>query len=74
MALKRYIGPLESVRLQVAGHEIGIVKQGDSIVVPDELAELTEWQADYWADGAPVTPAKVTAKSAKADDGGKGEV
>ena len=73
MALKRYIGPLESVRLQVAGHEIGIVKQGDSIVVPDELAELTEWQADLWADGAPVAAAK-SAKSAKADDGGKGEV
>lgn len=70
MALKRYIGPYESVRLMVAGHEIGIVEKGGSIVVPDELAELTEWQSDCWADGAAV----VTAKSAKADSGGKGEV
>jgi len=70
MALKRYIGPLESVRLCVAGYEIGTVEQGGSIFVPDELAKLTEWQADHWADGAPV----VTAKSTKADSGGKGEV
>ena len=61
MALFMYDGPYTEVDLKVAGNEIGSVKKGESIVVPDELAALVEWQ-DYWkradeskSDRKPVT-------------------
>jgi hypothetical protein len=54
MALKRYVGPDSEVSVVVAGREMGIVKNGEAIVVPDELAELVVWQDQLWEDGAPV--------------------
>ncbi|HYS43634.1 MAG TPA: hypothetical protein VEM32_06600 [Geobacteraceae bacterium] len=57
MALKRYNGPEASVILSVAGHEIGTCAQGESIVIPDELADMVEWPG-YWEDfSAPETKA-----------------
>ena len=47
MALFTYDGPYPEVDLKVAGNEIGSVKKGESIVVPDDLAKQVEWQ-DYW--------------------------
>ena len=62
MALFTYDGPYQEVDLKVAGNEVGSVKKGESIVVPDDLAALVEWQ-DYWTradetkpDRKPVTP------------------
>jgi hypothetical protein len=72
MALKRYIGPYESVRLMVAGEEIGIVNKGDSVVIPDEIADSVEWSDELWADG-PLVPVK-TARASKIDDGKEGNV
>jgi hypothetical protein len=43
----------------VAGHEIGIVDKGDSVVIPDEIAGLVEWSDELWADG-PLVPVKNT--------------
>jgi len=48
MALKKYVGPFDAVTVRVAGNELGTVENGASIVVPDELAGLTEWPADHW--------------------------
>lgn len=47
MALFTYDGDYAAVDLRVAGHDLGTVEKGGSIVVPDELASLTEWP-DYW--------------------------
>lgn len=61
MALFTYDGPYAEVGVRVAGHDIGTVEKGGSIVVPDELASQVDWP-DYWkrADQA---KAKVPAES-----------
>lgn len=56
MALKRYLGPHDEVTVKVAGHDLGYVKKGESIFVPEELVGLTVWQEKNWDDGAPVVP------------------
>jgi hypothetical protein len=52
MALKKYVGPQEAVKLTVAGVEFGVVEKGGSVAVPDELANSVGWSADLWEDGA----------------------
>lgn len=51
MALMRYVGPYPEVSVRVAGHDIGNVENGGSIVVPDELASQVEW-SEHWEDGS----------------------
>ena len=48
MALLKYLGPYEEVRVSVAGQEVGIVAKGQKLSVPDELAGQSEWQPDSW--------------------------
>ena len=50
MALKRYIGPHDSVTVSVAGNDFGMVEHGSSLAVPDELAESVAWPEDHWED------------------------
>jgi hypothetical protein len=50
--LKTYIGPYhEGVELTVMGESFGVVKPGDSIVIPDEIAEQVDWPSDIWRSG-----------------------
>ena len=60
--LKQYIGPHDEVKVVIAGNEIGIVKQGESISVPDELAESVGWAETLWQDFKPA-PAVRNSKS-----------
>jgi hypothetical protein len=48
MALLKYLGPFDEVRVSVAGQEVGIVAKGDKLSVPDELAGQSEWQPESW--------------------------
>jgi hypothetical protein len=66
MALKRYIGPEDEVRLVVAGNEIGVVSQGGSIVVPDDVAESVGWAEEFWEDGSKAQEKKMTRAEEKA--------
>ena len=50
--LKRYVGPDDEVKVVVAGTEIGNVKRGEAIAVPDDIAGLTVWPDTLWQDGA----------------------
>jgi hypothetical protein len=59
--LKRYVGPLDEVFVSIAGNEFGIVKNGESLVVPNELAESVGW-SEHWED---VKDSKKALKSAK---------
>lgn len=67
MALMRYIGPHPEVRVVVAGNEIGVVENGGSIVVPDELAGLTAWSEDHWEDVSKDAAEKKKAREAAKD-------
>lgn len=50
--LKTYIGQFkEGVEVFVLGVPFGVVKPGESIVVPDDLAEKATWGEDIWKDG-----------------------
>ena len=57
MALWRYVGPHPEVSVRVAGNDLGIVEQGGSIAVDDELAKQVEWGED-WEDASKDTPDK----------------
>lgn len=48
MALMKYLGPFDEVRVSVAGQEVGVVAKGDFISVPDELEGQSEWQEEHW--------------------------
>lgn len=48
MALLKYLGPFDEVRVSVAGQEVGTVAKGMKISVPDELAGQSEWQEESW--------------------------
>lgn len=48
MALLKYLGPFDEVRVSVAGQEIGIVAKGQQISVPDEFEGQSEWQTENW--------------------------
>lgn len=56
--LKTYIGDLSPVSVVVGGQDFGAVETGDSIVVPDDLANSVAWPEANWADG----PAKKDTK------------
>ena len=64
--LKRYVGPYDEVQVYVAGNELGVVKKGEAIAVPDDVATLAEWPADHWQDGEPARPA--TSKTVRGAD------
>lgn len=51
--LKRYIGRTSPARIVIAGREFGVVETGDSIPVPDDLANSVAWPESNWEDGAP---------------------
>jgi hypothetical protein len=60
--IKTYRGPfVEGVDVVVAGESFGLVKPGESIAVPDELAEQVAWPESNWSDG----PAKKREESVK---------
>lgn len=47
--LKRYIGN-DEVTVTLAGQDFGTVSNGDSIPVPDELANSLAWPEGLWED------------------------
>lgn len=47
--LKRYIGN-DEVTVTLAGQDFGTVNTGDSIPVPDELANSLSWPESLWED------------------------
>jgi len=51
--LKRYVGRVSPARIVIGGRDFGTVETGDSIVVPDDLANSVAWPEGNWADGAP---------------------
>jgi hypothetical protein len=52
--LKRYIGSADEVTVSIMGQDYGIVKKGDSIPVPDDIANAVSWAEENWEDGTPV--------------------
>jgi hypothetical protein len=58
--LKRYIGHQSPVSIVLNGEDFGYVETGDSIAVPDELANSLSWPEDNWADGAAKSSTKGT--------------
>jgi hypothetical protein len=54
--LKRYIGPEPEIMVSIHGQDYGLVRQGESIPVPDEIAEITSWAETNWEDGTPSNP------------------
>lgn len=63
--LKLYIGHQSPVSVILGGEDFGYVETGDSIVVPDDLANSLSWPEENWADGAAKssTPDKSDEKS-----------
>jgi hypothetical protein len=61
--LKRYIGHQSPVSVILGGEDFGYVETGDSIAVPDDLANSLSWPEENWADGA----AKAQSKASTAD-------
>lgn len=59
--LKRYVGPYPEVSVSVAGNDFGTVKNGEALVIPDELAESVGW-SEHWED---VKATKKNLKDAK---------
>lgn len=54
--LKTYVGHYtEGVEVVINGQSYGVVKPGESIVVPDDIAAAAVWP-DVWEDAKP--PAK----------------
>lgn len=62
MALMRYIGPYDEVRVSVAGIEFGPVEKDGSIAVPDELAQQVVWN-EHWEDASKDAAAKKSSKA-----------
>jgi hypothetical protein len=56
--LKQYIGHQSPVSVILGGEDFGYVETGDSIVVPDDLANSLSWSEENWADGASKPKAK----------------
>lgn len=58
---KRFIGPAnpgpggedEGHDVLVAGHQLGTVRTGEVLEVPDELAETVAWPESLWEDVKP---------------------
>ena len=51
MALKKYVGQhYEGIELVVHGESFGYLKPGESVVVPDELADTVAWPDELWED------------------------
>lgn len=48
--LKRYIGPIDEVSVIIAGQDFGLVKTGQAIPVPDEIANSVSWGDANWED------------------------
>jgi hypothetical protein len=73
--LKRYIGHQSPVSVVLGGEDFGYVETGDSIAVPDDLANTLSWPEDNWADGAAKAKAKpsTAAKSDNKNDEKSGE-
>lgn len=65
--LKRYIGHQSPVSVVVGGEDFGYVETGDSIVVPDDLANSVSWPEENWAAGA-AKPRGKTSTSNKSDN------
>jgi hypothetical protein len=65
--LKRYIGHQSPVSVVLGGEDFGYVETGDSIAVPDDLANSLSWPEENWEAGAakpkPRTAGKTTNKS-----------
>jgi hypothetical protein len=50
--LKTYKGPFsEGVELVISGRSFGVVKPGESVVIPDELAAKVVFPESIWEDG-----------------------
>jgi hypothetical protein len=56
--LKQYIGHQSPVSVVLGGEDFGYVETGDSIVVPDDLANSLSWSEENWAAGASKSKAK----------------
>jgi hypothetical protein len=57
--LKTYTGHFhEGVEVVVMGESYGHVKPGESIVIPDEIAEQVAWPEDIWINGPPPKESK----------------
>jgi hypothetical protein len=50
--LKRYIGDVSPATIYVGGQDFGTVETGDSIAIPDDLAESVAWAEENWEDVA----------------------
>lgn len=48
--LKRYIGSVAEVSVVIQGTDYGLIKTGESLSVPDEVAENAAWPEDNWED------------------------
>jgi hypothetical protein len=48
--LKRYIGPIDEVTVTIAGQDYGMVKSGDAIPIPDDVADSVSWPESNWED------------------------
>lgn len=60
--LKRYIGPIDEVSVTIAGQDYGVVKSGDAIPIPDDVADSVSWPESNWED------VKSKSRSKKDDD------
>lgn len=56
MALKRYIGLADAVEVRIEGDDYGVVRQGETLAVEDDVAARQMWPADAREDAAPATP------------------
>jgi hypothetical protein len=58
--LKRYIGHQSPVSIVLNGEDFGYVETGDSVAVPDDLANSLSWPEANWEDGAAKSSTKGT--------------
>lgn len=47
MPLMRYVGPLDEAMVVIAGENYGIIKKGESLAVPDKVADGASW-SEHW--------------------------
>jgi len=68
--LKTYTGSsADGVELVVRGVSYGIVKPGESVAVPDDVAESVEWPEENWSDGqSPKEPGPAAAPVYETED------
>lgn len=48
--LKRYIGLVPEVTVTIQGNDYGVIRTGESLSVPDEVAENAAWPESNWED------------------------